>query len=95
MKLKPGQTFEVKIQGEKFCVNVLSVADKIEAEEALQAAIDAGGGFTKAWLKIAEKHARCVTVEKPLGEVLSSSMLDELVDAIVGGNEPTGDELKN
>lgn len=94
-KLKPGESFSVEIQGEVFRISVMSVGDKIAAEDALQSAIDAKSGYTRARLTVVEKHSHCTSASVPLGDILSESMLTELWEAVLWGNEPTDDELKN
>ena len=92
-KLKPGQTFDATVDGDVYVIEVLSVCDKLDAEDKLNEARDAGttSAHYRAWLEIVEKHVKA----DGLRDKLTADTLGDLMEAVLRGNEPSEAELKN
>ena len=99
-KLKPGDTFPHEQDGVTYQIKVMSAGDQIDAEDALAALADAKSvtDHVKAWLAITDKHVVGWSMDEPLDRLrynVTTESLGELLQAVMAGNVPSEDDLKN
>ena len=99
-KLRPGQTFPATIDGITYQIAVMSVGDRLDVDEAL-AAIKESTDTTehvKTWLSLVSRFVKAWDQSESVDKLryhVTMESLGQLFEAVMAGNEPSENDLKN
>ena len=103
-KLKPGDTFTHELDGTRYKIKVMSVADEIqlsesaaELEQKAQETKDATH-YYRSWLLIVETLVADWDRDEPVGDIanlITRETAGDLAGACLRGNSVSEDEAKN
>lgn len=100
-KLRPGDTFPYELNGVTYRIAVLSAGDRIDLDDELDRLKTEAKSTTdliRAWVSLCERHVRGWSLDDPVSRLryhVTEDELNQLITAIIVGNQPTEDDLKN
>ncbi len=99
-KLRPGDTFQTDVDGITYDIRVMSVGDKMDADEALAGArkLKTTSDVYRVWLDIITPNVTGWSRDEDIKQLRyhhDGETLGNLMNAVLLGNQPSEDDLKN